>query len=358
MRVLWFYDISPDKLGGLELFAARLAELYPGHQFTVVFNAVPSASVARHFAGKAEIAVEAVQTGFAAHSIRSLRALLKRARPDLVVYALGGIIRPLPWLGRLAGARVVYMDETSRTRAFRTAGVKGALQRLLVRPVSLVIAASEFTRETAVRERTFGCPAIAIPNGIDTGRNQTTGAAFRARYGVPADATLVTQCSWLVPEKGADLFLGAAARLVRPGLHFVIAGEGADRARYEEQARGLPVTFTGQIPDPMTEGLYAASDVFCLPSRWQECCGLVNLEAMSFAVPVVATRIGGIPEYVTDGECGLLIEPTVGDLADKLERLLDDPALRARLGQQAQRRVRERYTIDQMAHGYAAALGL
>ena len=138
----------------------------------------------------------------------------------------------------------------------------------------------------------------------------------------------------------------------------MVAGEGRDRARYEEQARGLPVTFTGQIADPMTEGLYAASDVFCLPSRWQECCGLVNLEAMSFAVPVVATRIGGIPEYVTDGECGLLIEPTADDLASKLERLLDDPALRARLGEQAARRVRELYTIDGMAHRYAEALGL
>ncbi len=358
MRVLWLFDVKPNKLGGLELFAARIAKLYPVHQFTIGFDAAPSHAVTEHFEGGAALAVVPEQSSFSPRAMARTARLLRELRPHLVVYSLGGIIRPLPWLCRLAGARVVYMDETSRTSNFRARGLKGVIQRFFARPVSLVIAASHFTRDIAVRENLFRCPATTVPNGIQPRPAGTSRADFRARFAVPLDAIVIAQCSSLTSHKGVDLLLGAAARVKTPGVHFVIAGEGTNAAAYQEMARGLPVTFTGPIDDPMGEGLYAAADIFCLPSRWQECCGFVNLEAMAFGLPVVASRVGGIPEFVTDGQCGFLIEPAVDDLVAKLQMLLDNPALRHAMGENGKRRVQDLFSLDAMVHAYAHALGL
>ncbi|MFQ6118111.1 MAG: glycosyltransferase, partial [Candidatus Bipolaricaulia bacterium] len=94
------------------------------------------------------------------------------------------------------------------------------------------------------------------------------------------------------------------------------------------------------------------ADLFLLPSE-QESFGLAVLEAMSCAVPVVATRVGGLPEVVRDGEDGYLVD--VGDVAALAERgikLLSDDALRERMGQQARQRVLEKFTPERIVPQY------
>jgi glycosyltransferase involved in cell wall biosynthesis len=96
----------------------------------------------------------------------------------------------------------------------------------------------------------------------------------------------------------------------------------------------------------MQDGVYAATDVFCLASRWQEAFGWVLAEAMVFEKPVVATRVGGIPEVVEDGRTGLLAAPgDVAGLADRLIRLLNDPALRLRMGQAGRKTAAEKFDL-------------
>jgi glycosyltransferase involved in cell wall biosynthesis len=102
-------------------------------------------------------------------------------------------------------------------------------------------------------------------------------------------------------------------------------------------ARGLGMeghfTWTGLLHNPIAEGLYAAADVVCQVSRWEEAFGWVIAEAMAAGRPLVATRVGGIPELVTDGESGFLVAPRApAQIAQRLVQLLEDSALRTRMG--------------------------
>jgi glycosyltransferase involved in cell wall biosynthesis len=143
----------------------------------------------------------------------------------------------------------------------------------------------------------------------------------------------------MIPEKGIPDLL-AAARIVLaedPNVHFVFVGEGADRESFMTQAANLGiadhVTWTGLVQDPFAEGVYAAADILCQPSRWEEAFGQVISEAMAFRKPVVGTSVGGIPEVVEDAVSGFLVGR--GDqhaLADRILLLLRTPELRSRMG--------------------------
>jgi glycosyltransferase involved in cell wall biosynthesis len=103
----------------------------------------------------------------------------------------------------------------------------------------------------------------------------------------------------------------------------------------------------GQVED--VAALIRGFDLFVLPSRW-EGFGLVLLEAMAQSCPIVATRVGGIPEVVADGETGLLVPPgDVGALASAIGKLIDDPSRRRALGRAGHARFRHRFTAERMA---------
>jgi glycosyltransferase involved in cell wall biosynthesis len=188
------------------------------------------------------------------------------------------------------------------------------------------------------RERFF-----SIYNGIELNQswnNARDAQRFRRKYEIPAHKSIVAQLSWMIPEKGI-LDLLEAARLVvgrDPNAHFVLAGDGAYREQFIERsiAVGLRdnITWTGNLLDPRGEGVYAAADVVCQMSRWEEVFGFVIAEAMAAGKPVVATRAGGIPELVEDGRTGYLVER--GDheaMAGKILALLGDPSLRQQMGE-------------------------
>ena len=111
-----------------------------------------------------------------------------------------------------------------------------------------------------------------------------------------------------------------------------------------------------EVSEEALRGFYRACDVFVAPSRF-ESFGLILLEAMMFAKPVVCCRAGGMPEVVVEGETSLLAEP--GDAASlecALERLIEDPALRQRLGAAGRRRYEAHFTPEHMASDVAAFL--
>jgi glycosyltransferase involved in cell wall biosynthesis len=194
-----------------------------------------------------------------------------------------------------------------------------------------------------------------VYNGIDLARVSTdngAGARFRERFAIPEDRTLVGQVSWIIPEKGIADFL-EMARLVlarRNDVQFVLAGEGAQRGQYmkDAEAMGLSdhITFTGMIDDPFGEGVFHAFDVVCQFSRWEEVFGWMIAEAMAHETPVVATRVGGIPELISDGRSGYLVER--GDAESMSRRVLElvnDPALRAQMGHAACQTVRAKFDL-------------
>ncbi len=224
------------------------------------------------------------------------------------------------------------------------------------------VAGSQFIRDVGVRHRLFRPQDVTV---IPYSSRMTVGdatAADRARLrrelALPPDALLIALVGRIEDQKGVDLLIRAVPTVIAqvPGAHVLVVGDGTRRAEAEALAVELGVAdhvhFTGWRHD--LADVMRAVEVLALPSRW-EAFGIVNLEAMAAARPVVGFAVEGIPEVVVHGETGLLSPAgAVDDLARDLVRVLTDPELAARLGSAGRRRFVEHYVPEQMMQAHAA----
>jgi len=157
----------------------------------------------------------------------------------------------------------------------------------------------------------------------------------------------------LVEEKGFDLAIAAMARIVHryPDARLIVAGDGDARPALEQQAREAGVAdavrFTGWVPPAAVPDLIDQASVVVVPSRWREPFGLVALQAMQRARPVVAAARGGLPEVVRSGETGLLVPSDDADaLADGILHVLDDPDRAGAMGLAGLERARKRFGFE------------
>lgn len=234
--------------------------------------------------------------------------------------------------------------------------VRGSLgSRLLYTdPADVILAISEGVRNAL---RGSGVPdrrIRVVPSGIDPRPFQGPydRAALRRALGIPDGVVLVLQVAALAPHKSQTDLLKAAA-LLRDRVPFIriwIAGEGLLRDTLEREHASLVlgdfVRFLGFRRD--VADLLRAADIFCL-SSYLEGMGTSILDAMAAGLPAVATRVGGIPEVVAEGETGLLVPPREPSaLADALQTLAGDADRRAKMGERARTRVRE-FSADRTA---------
>ncbi len=183
-------------------------------------------------------------------------------------------------------------------------------------------------------------------------RIRSCSRAFLEANSIPPERAIVTQVSWVIPEKGISDFL-ETARLVTTqnrNVQFVLVGDGAYREQYmkDTAAMGIGdrVTWTGMVEDPFGEGVFAAADIVCQFSRWEEVFGWMIAEAMAHGKPIVATRVGGIPELVSEGLSGFLVERNdTADAAEKLMRLLQDSELRREMGEAGRKIVASKFDL-------------
>ncbi|HKF73768.1 MAG TPA: glycosyltransferase [Stellaceae bacterium] len=219
-------------------------------------------------------------------------------------------------------------------------------------------------------ERSYGVilgPRLrVIPHAIEDWRD----SPFVAPAPLPPGSIRLLFVGRLEPRKGIDVLLSAAIPLLArfPRAHLDIVGDdtlaGPEGRTYramfaaDSAYAGIRdrVRFHGEVGEDRLRGFYRACDVFVAPSRF-ESFGLILLEAMMFAKPVVCCRAGGMPEVVVEGETGLLAEP--GDAASlerSLARLIEDPALREKLGDAGRCRYEARFMPERMAKEVAAFL--
>jgi glycosyltransferase involved in cell wall biosynthesis len=227
-----------------------------------------------------------------------------------------------------------------------------AIDRLCLPRYERVVCVSEDLRD---RARSAGVPedrCLLIENAIDEQqfRRRRTIAEAKADLGVPAGRVIVGAVGRLSAEKGFDRLISAVNRLINTGLDvgLVLVGEGVERgeleARIADLGRDDRIRLLGFRPD--TPAIYQAMDIYALSSLRE---GLPNalLEAMAFEVPVVATRIAGVPTLIRHEENGLLIEPgSVDGLASALGLLVADEALRVRLGRRGRETIERDYTFE------------
>jgi glycosyltransferase involved in cell wall biosynthesis len=274
-------------------------------------------------------------------------------------------LRVFPWLAKLAGCKQIYFnDHSSRPKGQGSEPLsfpKRIVARILTAPLTAIISVAEFTRSTGDALRVTSAPNLVVQNGIEVlGSDPKRRAEFRKKFGIPNKDILITQVAWMVPEKGVDYMLRAAALLLRKrsGIHFLFVGQGPLLEEYEKLAEDLgireSVTFTGLLINPTAEGVFDASDICCQPSVWQEACPLSVLEAMSAKLPVIASNTGGLPELVQDGLSGILV-PVGGSeqICAAIERLLADNKLRRRMGEAGYQLTLDKHQIDDTARRYA-----
>ena len=229
----------------------------------------------------------------------------------------------------------------------RNAGTRWKYQR-----AAAVIAVSQAVANVVARAG-LDMRVLVVPDGTDARRpRQLASADTLAALGIPRGAPLVVQVAQLVPHKDPLTFVRAmaAVRARVPGVHGVLVGSGPLHDDVEQCIRdhglGDVVHLAGYRND--ADQLLAAADVVTLSSR-EEGMGSVLLDALVFSRPVAATRAGGIPEIVRDGETGLL--SAVGDaeaLGASIARLLMDRGLAGRMGSAARARAPE-FSLEAMA---------
>ena len=215
-----------------------------------------------------------------------------------------------------------------------------------------VILVSEYCRTPVLRDRHLGPTKLTvIHDGIDLPPPSPEPPGGAPRTAGSERPIIIGSAGQLIPHKSYDTLLKAAQFLAQQhDVHVTVFGEGRDRERLEKLARELDLSERIHLPG-WQEDIYSALrllDVFVLPSI-NESAGLVLLEAMACGLPVVATRVGGIPEYVADGETGLLVPPRdPGALAEAIASLIVDPAKRAAFGRAGRQRVEAHFTAERM----------
>ena len=292
---------------------------------------------------------------------------LARARGARVLHVHGYAAADFGRLAApLAGAKLVLHEHFADPRM---PAYQSLADRLLRRRTDGAIAVSRSTRAFLVKERFVPEERVRlIWNGapLDEFAPVPRERALRVRHdlGLPEDALVVGTIGRLNAQKGHRFLVEAAARLLagRPRARFVVAGDGDHARDQREQAEALGiadrVVFAGHRSD--VPDLLGALDVFCISSLY-EGTPLALFEAMAAGKAIVSTSVDGCREVLEDGVTGVLVPPAdAAALADGLDRVLGDEALRGALGRHAlaaSRRYDVRACVDEMQAFYDDLLG-
>jgi glycosyltransferase involved in cell wall biosynthesis len=356
LRVVTLID-KPDITGGGERMAVTLAmRLDPARFESILCSTRPSTgeTFERELVD-AGVRIVKLDRGskFDLASWRPLVSMLRRERIDVLhAHKFGSNL----WgsvIGRVVRVPVVVAHEQSWASArYELTGerMRAALDRIVVsRLANAFIAVSEADRQRMIEVEGIASERIRVlPNAVPT--PVPTGADVRKELGIAADAPVVATVCQLRPEKALEVLVDAAEilRAEFVDLKVLIAGDGAEaatlRARIEEKGLQETVLLLGtrrDVPDVL-----AASDVAVCCSDF-EGTPLSVMEYMGSGLPVVATRVGGLPEMIDEGVHGLLFEKrNEHDLAEALGRLFRNPDERKRMGANALKRQRERFDLD------------
>lgn len=343
-------------VGGMETYVERLVQNLPASQFAVtVLCPFESSFTERLRAHDIEVLITPMPDDPPWSSIQMTCAMVKAGGIDLLhahlpnAHVLAGIVGRLtgkPVLATLHGHRVGVLD----LEVHRSAGTH----------LSVVCRQSYFhALGLGVSAGQLSCN----PNGVDTDAFKPRSRpphGLRASLGIPASAHVVGFLGRLSPEKGPDVFLRAAllaqARLAH--THFVFVGDGPLAPALRETIAGFKLERRVHLAGLRRDVASVLNDMDILvSSSHSEAMPLAVMEAMASGLPVVATRVGGLPDMIDQGESGWLVAPNdFEEIATRVHQILATPGELARMGAAARRRAVDKMTLSDTVDRMAALM--
>ena len=371
MKHLLVTNDFPPKIGGIQSLLWEWWRRLPPESFAVLTS--PHEGAAEFDAAQPYRIERTREPVLLPHPfmVRRIDAMARQVGADLVVLDPAvplGLVGPslaLPYDVVLHGAEVTVPGRLPVT--------KQVLGHVL-RNARHIVAAGGYPAAEAEHAAGRTLPITVVPPGVDVDRFHPLSAderiAARRRFGVPDEAELIVGISRLVPRKGFDVAIRAVARMraSRPDLVLAISGGGRDDDRLRRLAADLdaPVLFLGRVPNDDLPALYGCADVYTMlcRNRWgvleQEGFGIVFVEAAACGVPQVAGDSGGAAEAVADGQTGIVVRrpDDVDEVIAAFTTLLDDPALRARMGAAGRARAVCEFSYDVLSRRLGESLGV
>ena len=340
-------------VGGMENYVVRLVERLPRERYGISVLAPfesPFTDRLREFG--ADVFITQVTDEPSWQSIQLASALIQSRAVDVIQSHLPNAHVLAALAGRLTGRPVLA---TVHGRAMTTLDIE--VQRLAGTHLAVVCRQSFFQALGVGID-----PRLVhfVPNGVDVERfrpQHSRNGALRTRFAIDTDAPLVGFIGRLSAEKGPDLFLRAALsiRAQCPRAHFVLVGEGAMLKQLQVFVSRFGIAdavhFAGSQDD--MPAVFNELDVV-VSSSLSEAMPLAVMEAMASGVPVVACKVGGIPDLIEHGVTGWLApESDYDELATRVVDLLHDDALRAAVGKAARARAVGRFALEQSVEATA-----
>ena len=358
--------ITQSELGGAQKYVHTLATRLPGERFAIqvvcgpggpLIEQLRAAGIAVHIVPSLVREIDPRQDW---RAFRQLCRLIRDWHPQIVhtnSSKAGLLGRAAAWVCRTPA--IIYTAHgfvLSEPLGTSTRALYWGAEKVGALVGDRTIAVSECDRRLAMRYRLTTAKKIAtIPNGIDPWsepQSQQVGAEARAAVGLPAAGPLIGTVANFYPTKGLRYFIEACAlvRERRPDAHFVLIGDGEEaptlRDLTDRRGLGSAVAFLGRRADAAR--LMGLFDIFVMSSI-KEGLPFALLEAMRLGRPIVATRVGGIPETLGAGADRSLVPP--GDpvaLAGAILTLLEDPATARAVGAAARQRVEAEFSSARM----------
>ena len=270
------------------------------------------------------------------------RALAVCRRAD-VVHCHWTITGLVGFLATRLSRRPLVLSVRGSDVLLLNSGLARALNRRIYRCMDAIVAVSRDIGDKLVAAGADASKIRVIYNGVDDRFTPCDKTAARRQLDLPISSHIVLFVGLLVPVKGIDDLIAAIGQLARGDLECVVVGDGPLRSSLQASAArlggGERFLFPGLRPSDEIPVWLNAADVLVLPSHSEGRPNIV-LEAQACGLPVVATRVGGTPELIRDGEDGLLVDDgSPHAIARALSRLLEDDDFRERMGRAARRRI-------------------
>ncbi len=343
--------------GGMESHSSTLASLLSGRGHKVIVGCSNEGSV--EVAGKLALPARRITIA----NSGDLPAIIKMARVcsregvQVVIANHGREYWPATVAARMAGARVIFVrhqiDRLKRTTCW-----------LVNRHVEKVIAVSSAVKDDLLASGVSGEKVEIVYNSVSLARFNPSlidREDARGELGIDGDSIVVGTAGKLDRGKGVFELLHAVSVLAKkyPFIRLVFVGEGSERDNLAREARGLSiigkVIFAGARKD--MERMYAAMDIFVLPSTCREAFGMVLIEAMAMQKPVIGTSVGGVQDIIAHNVNGLIVLPgDEGAISDAIAGYIENKESSRRMAIEARRTVELKFSDGILGDRFAEIL--